>query len=96
MTGCMAAPAPEEEPGEQQRGHDDQAAFLRGKTLAEARHCLAARLATLEGNAYNQGGNRATRRYIGERLARQARRDHARAHDRPDYSRAVADQQERA
>jgi hypothetical protein len=49
---------------EQRRGYADQAAWLAGKSIPEARQALAARNATAEANDYNGGGNRATYEYI--------------------------------
>jgi hypothetical protein len=52
---------------ENRRGYDDQMQWLQGKSIPEARHALAERLATLASSEYNGGGNAATCDYI-ERL----------------------------
>lgn len=52
------------------RGYKDQAAWLEGKTLAEAEQALSARTDTLGRGAYNMGGDAATHDYI-ERLRRE-------------------------
>jgi hypothetical protein len=46
------------------RGYEDQAAWLRGKSRAEAQQALEAREATLSADPYNDGGTQATRNYI--------------------------------
>ena len=56
---------------EHEKGYAGQLAWLDGKSLAEARQSLEARLATLAPSPYNDAGTRATRDYIRalERLA---------------------------
>jgi hypothetical protein len=56
----MSAVAGEEE----RRGYAEQTAWLRGKSLPDAEHALAERMATLEDNAYNRGGTQATADFI--------------------------------
>lgn len=46
------------------RGYRDQRDWLQGKSIPEAQQALQARLATMEWNDYNIGGNRATADYI--------------------------------
>ncbi len=51
------------------KGYQEMAAWLEGKSIPSAQHALDSRLATLNGDPYNEGGTTATRDYIAGNLA---------------------------
>lgn len=72
---------------DEDRGYSEQGNWLEGKTLAEARAALAARRATLEDNAYNRGGTRATENYVNRLALGEERAELIRhLHTHPDHA----------